>query len=174
MGGLEDRAPQGQGRRKPPFCIGGRRYAKADDPATWDQFDLCWTSAYVERCLHGIGFVLGDGVIGADLDHCVQDGVVAPWALEIIRKLNSYTEVSPSGTGLHVICHGEMAGPGRKVGGLEIYPRDRYFTMTGQHLDGTPDTINHVSPEVLESLLGGNGHAQRIPRRQWPGGRILR
>ena len=139
---------------KPPYCIGGRRRASSTDSSTWDSFDLCWTSAFVDRAAHGIGFCLGDGFVGVDLDDCVADGIVAPWALEIVRKLNSYTEISPSGEGLHVIVRAQMNGKGRKVGGAEIYPGGRYFTMTGHHLEGTPDTINVVPAAVLEDMLG--------------------
>jgi primase-polymerase (primpol)-like protein len=167
---------------KPPYCVGGRRKAKANDPATWDVFDAVWRSAFVERSADGIGFILGDGIVGIDLDKCVMNDTVAPWALEIVRKLSSYTEFSPSGTGLHIICRGHLDGTGRKIGSVELYGRDRYFTMTARHLDRTPTTINEVPQEVLEALLAGAGHAdgacypgrrRRAPgscrRRCWPG-----
>jgi hypothetical protein len=149
---------------KPPYCIGGRRRAKSTDPATWDSFDLCWSSAFVDRAAQGVGFVLGAGFIGCDLDDCVENGVVKAWALDVVQRLNSYTEVSPTGTGLHIICRGEMAGPGRVVGDLEVYPSDRYFTMTGRHLAGTPTIINPVAQSVLEELLArANGVDQDQP-----------
>jgi Protein of unknown function (DUF3987) len=141
---------------KPPYCIGGRRKAKSTDPATWESFDLCWSSAFVDNAAHGVGYVLGDGVVGIDIDHCVRDGVIEPYALAIVRKINSYTEISPSGTGLHIICRSDMKGDGGKANGIEVYPHGRYFTITGAHVAGTLDALNHVSAEVLEGLLGGS------------------
>ena len=156
MGRVEDRQAQDQRRQdqetKPPYCIGGRRKAKSTDPTTWDSFDLCWASAFVDRAARGIGFVLGDEYVGIDLDRCVEGGVIAPWALEVVRKVNSYTEFSPSGAGLHIICRSDMTGDGRKVGRIEIYPRGRYFTVTGAHVAGTPETLSFVPADVLEKL----------------------
>jgi hypothetical protein len=139
---------------KPPFTIGGRAKAKSNDPKTWDGFDQCWTAAFIHGLVHGVGFVLGGGYVGVDLDHCIENGVIAPWALDVVRKINSYTEISPSGAGLHIICRSDLQGVGRKVGNVEIYPRDRYFTVTGDHLPGTPDALSDVPADVLEALLG--------------------
>ena len=103
----------------------------------------------------GIGYLMtgAHGVVGVDLDHCVVDGVVAPWAAEIIAKLDSYTEFSPSGTGLHVLGLGELdkdwaekiGGPAvgaftpGKEPGLDVYGGGaRFLTMTGAHYPGSP------------------------------------
>ena len=53
-----------------------------------------------------LGFVLGDGFVGVDKDHCrnAETGAIEPWALAIVEQLDSYTEISVSGTGVHVIC----------------------------------------------------------------------
>jgi len=60
------------------------------DPTRWGRFDL----------LNGQpkGFVLGDGLVGIDLDDCITNGRIAGWALEVVRALGTYAEVSPSGT----------------------------------------------------------------------------
>ena len=52
----------------------------------------------------------------------------------------SYTEVSPSGTGLHIIIEGRLPGGGRKDSkqDIEVYDRDRYFCVTGHKFDGMP------------------------------------
>lgn len=54
----------------------------------------------------GFVFTRDDPFVGIDLDHCrdPETGKIKPWALEIVAKLNSYSEVSPSGTGLHIHC----------------------------------------------------------------------
>ncbi len=92
----------------------------------------------------GIGFVFSadDPYTGVDLDH-VRDadtGVVQPWALDIVRRLDSYTEISPSGGGLHVIVRAQVPRGRKKFPqlGAEMYDRARYFTMTGNVFAGVP------------------------------------
>ena len=84
------------------------------------------------------------GIVGVDIDHCrSEDGTLNDTAKAILEKFPSYTEISPSGTGLHIFYHGIMPGKGNKNSstGVEIYARDRYFTMTGQHLKDTPGEV---------------------------------
>src|SRR5262249_59536187 len=77
-----------------------------------------------------------------------QTGVIAPWAREIVAALDSYTEVSPSGTGLHSFVCGKLPLGGRRHGRIEMYDRDRYFTVTGDHLEGTPAAIEERTTEL--------------------------
>ena len=74
--------------------------------------------------------------MGIDLDHVVDPhtGEVQPWALEIVQRLDSYTEYSPSGTGLHIFVHGDIPDAGRKKTinkdtgeAVEMYREKRYF-----------------------------------------------
>jgi putative DNA primase/helicase len=104
----------------------------------------------------GIGFQLGDSYVGIDLDDCRDPGTgdIEPWTQKIIASLNSYTEVSPSGTGIHILAKGTLPPGGRKKGPVEIYSDGRYFTVTGSHLDGTPTEV-HGRQEALDEL-----HAQ--------------
>ena len=116
--------------------------ASATDPATWATFEEAFEAR--DRA-DGLGFVFteDDPFIGVDLDACRDPatGEVHPAAAEIVSRLASYTEVSPSGTGLHVIGRG-MIGGGRRTGRtpwggeFEIYDRARYFTITGQPFNG--------------------------------------
>ncbi len=93
-----------------------------------------------------MGFVFTEacGIVGVDIDHCrAEDGTLNDTARAILEKHPSYTEISPSGTGLHIFYHGAMPGKGNKnsATGVEMYSTGRYFTMTGQHLPGTPEDI---------------------------------
>jgi hypothetical protein len=116
----------------------------------WVSFDEA-LSAYQARpdILAGVGYLMtgAHGVVGVDLDHCVRDGVVDDWAAEIIAKLDSYTEFSPSGTGLHVMLAGDLsedwsAKLGEKRGkqpGIDVYGGGaRFLTITGAHYAGSP------------------------------------
>jgi primase-polymerase (primpol)-like protein len=58
-----------------------------------------------------------------------EDGEIAPWALEIVRYLDSYTELSATATGLHIIARGDV--PNRRKGDVEVYSSKRFFTVTG-------------------------------------------
>ncbi len=109
----------------------------------------CFAEAVAGRCT-GLGFVLheDDGFACVDLDHCIANGVVEEWAMEIVRSLNSYTEISPSGKGLHIWVRAEMDVAGRRHGKVEIYSSKRYITVTADHLAGTPETINEASAAI--------------------------
>ena len=123
---------------KVPFQPDGRS-AKSTDPATWREFGECLLACQSGR-FDGIGFVLtrDAGIIGVDLDHCIDaGGNVAPWAQQAVDTLNSYTEISPSGDGLHIFVFGTFPGgmTGRRKGGVEVYAEGRYLTVTG-HVPG--------------------------------------
>ena len=62
------------------------------------------------------------GVIAVDLDNCVKDGAVAPWAQEVVDRLCSYTELSPSGNGPRVMALGAIPNDwtNHEVG-IEVY-----------------------------------------------------
>jgi hypothetical protein len=134
---------------KKPFCAPGRM-ASSTDAASWLTYEDAVALAEREK-LAGVGFVFApdDGLCGIDLDHCrdAVTGAVQPWAQRVIERFNSYTEISPSGTGVHIFVRATLPGPGKKrnrpdgVGAVEMYDRARYFTVTGQQLPGTPATI---------------------------------
>ena len=99
--------------------------AMADKPATWGTFTEAVHA--VERfSFSGIGFQFGlalddteaintSRITGIDLDHVVHDdSSLEPFALEVVTLLDSYTELSPSGTGLHIFCKGKLPNIGRK------------------------------------------------------------
>jgi putative DNA primase/helicase len=121
---------------KVPYCaFKPTQKASSTDPATWCDFDTA-RDAIQRGKLPLLGFVLGQGYVGVDLDKCrhPETGVIEAWALEIVEQLNSYTEISMSGTGVHVICRGELPKGGRREGRIEMYDSARYFVMTGQPL----------------------------------------
>ena len=147
--------------------------AKADDPDTWGEFDQAvrhW-EAHRGNGIAGVGFEFspGDPYAGVDLDKCrnPETGEIEPWALEIVRHFNSYTEVSPSGTGLHIWIKGKLPPGGRHKGKIEMYDTGRYFTVTGHHLEGTPTTIEARQAE-LEAL-----HAKFLASPQRTPSRVL-
>jgi primase-polymerase (primpol)-like protein len=130
------------------------QYASATDSQTWSSFEAARTRAERDD-LSGLGFVFTDDdpLVGVDLDDCrvPETGTALDWAEEIVDTLESFTEVSPSGTGFHVIVEGTLPGDRSRKGDVEIYESARFFTMTGAHVDGTPPTIE-ARTEELETV----------------------
>jgi len=93
----------------------------------------------------GIGFVVTDkdDLWGVDLDHCRNPltGEINQPELDIINLLDSYTEITPSMEGVRVWLRGKKPSGKNRKGHIEIYDENRYFTVTGNHLAGTPTTI---------------------------------
>lgn len=141
---------------KLPYQSGGA-LAKSNDPTSWGSFagieqELDWAG----KRYSGLGFVFAksDEFCGIDLDGCrnALRGEMAPWAKQIIQDLNSYSEVSPSGTGVKIFLRGKLPMPtGKKKAidqpafwgkqpAIEVYDHSRYFAVTGQRLAG----VSHI------------------------------
>lgn len=105
-----------------------------------------------------MGFVLShmDRLVCIDLDHALLDGLLRPWARKIVDALpETYIEVSPSGTGLHIWGFGSV-GRGRRIrrGGsaVEVYDRGRYITVTRNPFEDAPSRLADLS-QVIDDLL---------------------
>lgn len=118
--------------RKCPYNPRTDYPAKAGHPDTWA--DLYTAVQAVQGWRYeGVGFEFnGGGIVGIDIDHCIKNGKLDAWAADWVEKLDSYTEVSPSGEGLHIFCTAQLPGPAIKRPECEMYDRDRYFTVTGR------------------------------------------
>jgi putative DNA primase/helicase len=125
---------------KVPYTPGEDTLASSTDSLTWTTFDKA-LAAYQAGGYGGIGFVFssGDPFVGVDLDYCrdPQSGEIAPWAQKAIARVQEgYIEISPSGTGIHIIVEGKMRAEKtqRKIPGggkIEMYCQARFFTITG-------------------------------------------
>ena len=174
--------PRKKGFQKIPYRAPGEQ-ALVNEPSTWLSRKQATRLAAAAH-LDGIGILLGRyspryNLCGVDLDECrdPETGALEPWAKEIIERFNSYTEVSPSGTGvkiffiiLNTVCAAlrrrKLLGKsgnrtqfkrahqgGRHAPGIEFDVAARYYTTTGVHLDGTPDCIEIVSMPELDWVL---------------------
>ncbi len=162
---------------KPPYQPSGSP-AKSNDPTTWVSFGAA-IAAFESSDFDGVGFVLtaDDPYAMADLDHCLDSaGNVKAWAGEVVDQLRSYTEITPSGEGLRVIVKAMLPPGGRKHGmegggGVELYDRVRYMTMTGNHRAGTPETIEERQNEMAElhaRLFSKASRGARVATRTRP------
>lgn len=120
---------------KVPYIAGGVGKADTTNSETWRTFEEAVQALRTGR-YDGIGFVFssGDPFAGVDLDDCrdPETDELEEWAAEIIRNLDGYAEVSPSGGGVHIIVRGKA--PNKRRGKIEAYSSERYFTMTGRVL----------------------------------------
>ncbi len=128
--------------RKVPLDAKTGRPASVSDPTTWATFE-----AAVAMCRRaadtGLGFVLtaDDPFVGIDLDGCIDAATRAftkPEAREAILRFASYTEASPSNTGVHIIIRGKLPPGGRRKGAVEMYDSGRYLTFTGNRVPRFP------------------------------------
>ena len=141
---------------KLPVNIHTLRGASTTDPDTWASFDEAAAAigkkASVGKnsgIVEGVGFVFAPSqntdhvVTGIDLDHVIdpKSGAVNPLALDLIQSFDSYVELSPSGTGVHIFFYGKLHPEWRhKIENafgdgtaFEIYQTGRFFTMTGDN-----------------------------------------
>ena len=134
--------------RKCPYNPRTGYPAKAGQPDTWA--DLATATAEVNAGHYeGVGFEFNSGgIVGVDFDHCIQGGKLDAWAAAWVERFNSYTEVSPSGTGLHILCRGKLPGEAVKKPRGEMYDRARYFTITGKPWDGPAKPLRDAQEAV--------------------------
>ena len=159
---------------KPPYQPDGT-LASSTDPATWSSFDAA-QAAYEAHRDHfdGVGFVLrGSGLVAWDFDHVVgAEGAISDAkVIEYVRALDSYCEISPSGTGLRGLVSGRLPPKDRKIGNIECYETERYVTITGRHVPNTPqsinerqDAINAVHAEVFAARIAKRAATESGPR----------
>ena len=111
--------------------------AKANDPNTWGTLDRALEAMvkYSANGVDGIGVELGGGLCGVELHHAIDEhGTISPQASDVIKTMDSYTEISLSSTGVHVLFTGSLPDGARRKEGLEMYSDGRYFTLTGNLL----------------------------------------
>lgn len=151
----------GKDTKVPYIAAEGIFNASTTDPLTWRTYQAAVKALDTGR-YSGIGFVVSeyDDFGGLDLDHCrnPETGEIDQWALDIIGKFNSYTEVTPSGAGVRIWIKAKFPVEGhkktgygpQKAGALELYDNKRYFAVTGDHIEGTPVTIEDRQAELDE------------------------
>jgi putative DNA primase/helicase len=121
------------------------KMAASDDLMTWGTFAQAVEGAR-KYGLAGIGFVFcsGDPFVGIDFDDVEGDDLP-----DEVKALDSWTERSPSGHGYHVIVRGKLKDSVKRTE-IEMYSSGRYFTMTGDHVAGTPTTIEPRQEQIDE------------------------
>ena len=136
--------------------------AQSNNPETWTDFE---TAEKISRDFAGIGFMFeNSGYFGVDLDDMPEDlaacaeGDYANTIGEFLTNLDSYTEWSQSGNGIHIICKGRLPEGARRKGKIEMYDSGRFFVMTGNAIsdrEDVPDRTEEIKP-LHQKYLGGS------------------
>lgn len=129
----------------------GREYPDTAS-STWGTYGDAVSACRRDKSAAGIGFVFteNDPYVGIDLDGCLVNGKFTPEAADIVKRLNSYTERSQSGRGVHIIVRGVLPPGGRRKGSVEMYDRGRYFALTGNVLPKCSAIIEDRQAELNE------------------------
>lgn len=130
--------------------------AKSTDRSTWSSFEDAVAAARRFAAVEGVGFVFdeADPFCGVDLDDCrdPRTGELKPWGLRLVRTLNSYSEVSPSGCGIKVFVRARKPGTACKRpfedGAVEMYDHARFFTVTGQRVEDVSADVEERQAEI--------------------------
>ena len=153
---------------KVPYQPDGKR-ARSNDPSTWVKFDVALMAYQEIGGFDGICWMMpvepGE-IVFIDIDNCIKDGVIEPWAQKVVDEFASYTERSQSGNGLHILIKGQKPFKRcRKMGSpYEIYDCLRACFLTGDVV-GECRTIEGRQ-EPLERLFGEIfGEAEPEPTR---------
>jgi len=149
--------PRGGKITKVPYNATGRKARVNDAGDFTDYATVLKTYEESNGRFTGIGFVLTaeDGLVGVDIDKIINpSGKLSIEKLpenikNLIVGLDTYTEISPSGTGLRAFAFGKLPKSGRKRGHFEFYESGRFLTVTGHHLKGTPSRVGTKPAEIL-------------------------
>ncbi len=153
-----------KGRKEPVYSNGKKRTKERyNSEFTSDSLLVDYETASTPGA--NLGFVTGNGIVCIDIDNAITDGEIHPIAQEIIDSCNSYTEYSPSGNGLHILCKGKLPVCGQKLiydnhdqlekaGGptFDLFDGGQYVTYTGKYLEGTPKEINYVQNKTVQKF----------------------
>ena len=135
--------------------------AETNNPATFSSFELA-DERYITEDYDGVGIRVSNGFSAVDIDHCIEGGVISDLAMSIIGALKSYTEYSPSKTGVRIIFKvpsdyqydSETYYLKNPHNGCEVYvcgATNRFVTITGNTAYGYP--VREVTDDILKPVL---------------------
>ena len=126
---------------KVPYQTNGKR-ASSTDRNTWTTFDAVSELLSKDNRYNGHGFMLSDGVIFVDVDHCIDNGAIDKRGADVLSAFpQSFAEISQSGHGLHILTRGMIPRSfhNQKLG-VEMYGHSRFCALTGQAIQALEPT----------------------------------
>jgi len=160
-----------EGERKVPYCPDLSGQLRTADPTSLDDagtlsdahgaVKISKAKQGEDDCLDGFGIILHGktSLVGIDLDNVVDGDAVAKWALDVVDQIGSYSEISPSGSGLHILAwapdgidesYSNRGDVGDGNQHIEIYDSERYFTFTAESVDRTDNKIVEAGAQVRD------------------------
>jgi putative DNA primase/helicase len=125
--------------------------ASSTNEATWASYEQAvktWQASQKWALPYdGIGFMLNSDFVLADFDHCITEGQVTHLAVARIKALDTYSELSYSGTGIHCIARASIPNAVKRPD-CELYHHSRFVVMTGKSLVGTPSEIQDCQAQI--------------------------
>jgi len=167
-------AKEGQAKpgKIPYYVSGGRRTGGQGDDR--DRQRLA-TLTVVRRAFErggwsGVGFAFlpDDGLIGIDIDGAIDpdSGQVSERCAAIIAACGSFTELSPSGKGVHIIVQGTTETNKSNDIGLEVFCGRQFFTFTANRFPGTAPDVRPIDEGVLRRLHATINDAKEAARNK--------
>lgn len=150
--------PDKKPRKMPYYASGARRWKEQGGERDRSRLVTFEVAAKAARAgdFDGVGFAFlpGDGLIGIDLDGMIdrETADMADLLVETIQACDSYTEYSPSGTGVHIFVAGETETFKSNKLGVEVFCGSQFFTFTGRPWSGAPTEVRPIAPDVLARL----------------------
>lgn len=155
---FETKAGQAKPGKVPYYVAGGRRtgdQGSERDRARLATLDVA-RRAFERGGWSGVGFAFlpGDGLIGIDIDGAVdpQTGQPSDRCARIIEACRSFTELSPSGKGVHIFVQGHTRTNKSNDIGLEMFCERQFFTVTARRWPGTPAEVAAVDEAVIKRM----------------------
>lgn len=164
-------------RKKIPYQLDGVNKAKSNDSSTWTTFARAY-AAFTETdgTFDGICWMMPvkpGKYIFTDIDHCVTDGIIEAWAHGVVKEFDSYSEISQSGHGIHIIIVAKKPIKRCRKNGspYEIYDSVRACFLTGDVIDahttieGRQEPLDALFAEIFPAELerARNPQAPRTP-----------
>ena len=143
------------GKTKIPYNPNDGFTARSNDPGSFVPFGIAARAAGYD----GLGLGIFNGICAIDLDDCfTAEGNLTPIAEDIVKTMNSYTEISPGGKGLHILFRAKEFRYDTSryyimnhQSGIEVYvagATNKYVTVTGDRFGDTPDGCEERSKEL--------------------------
>ncbi len=141
--------------RKVPVPIESTRWCNFTKQSNWSSFNDAYEYWSESEIIDGVGFCLtfDDDIAFIDLDNCysIESDEIEDWASSVLSKINSYSEVSPSGTGIHIVAKGHLLQHGESTEQeIEIYDARKFMTFTGHHLEECPKELKRRDDRLRE------------------------
>jgi len=158
---------------KRPLTTGGT-YASSSDPSTWDSFANADTVVNEWGQADYLGFVFNNnGIVGIDIDKGFEEGLMTYLCADIMDACQSYTEVSRSGRGVHIILKGDIPFSGRNNrNGVEIYKSGRFFIMTGDvlifdEIIENQEALDYIVEKYFSDVRDERGYSRKLYTPEW-------